>query len=190
MTRPLILVTLLAALAAGPAVAGGSIGLMIAAWDTQDADTDNGLGAKVDFDIGGPFAVTVRYADFDGFTALAAGRLLELQAAPLDLGVVYNFESQPRINPYVGAGLTSTNFDARVVASPLPRQERVRLSDEPGWFAVGGLEVKVSNRLAVFGEALYRQTKAEVEGEGLDSFAKVQLDFAGPAGSVGLLFTW
>lgn len=184
MKKALIVLSVLAALAA-PAWAGG-IGPMVAYWDTSEAGDDNGLGFKVGFDLGSNIDFDLRVSFFDSFANVQQGRLFALEATPIDVGFSYGFNPSGAVNPYLGGGLSYVLFKAEVVN----RADQTRVSDEPGWYAVGGLEAPIGGHFRIFGEVLYRQVKAQVEGDDIQTFVKADIDFAGPGANAGILFSW
>lgn len=184
MKKALIVMSVLAALAA-PSWAGG-VGPMVAYWDTADAGDDNGLGFKLGFDLGPSLDFDVRVAFLDGFANVQQGRLFALEATPIDIGISYGFNPSGPVSPYLGGGLSYVVFDAEVVG----RAEGTRVSDEAGWYAVGGLEVPIGGSFRLFGEVLYRQVKAQIEGDDIRTFVKADVDFAGPGANAGILFSW
>lgn len=188
MKRLLIVAGLLAAVST--AAGASSLGIGVSAWDTDQADEDSGVGLRADLDVGGAFSLQLRASFMDSFAAAGAGRVFTIDATPVDLGAAYKFDTGTRATPFVGGGLSYVLFDADVVSSPLPRVDQVRVSDEGGWYAAAGVEAKVAKRLAIYFEGLYRQVKADLEGEGVDSFVRQQVDFAGPAVNLGVAFTW
>lgn len=177
------------ALVAMPSWASG-IGAGVSYWDTSDAEDDNGFGIKVAFDVGQEWSVDLRAAFFDGHGLISGPREISIEATPIDLGIAYNFQTGGKVTPYVGGGLNYTLYKSEVYNFVLDQPESSRIKDEPGWYAVLGVDIPVQSHLAFYLEAMYRQNKPQVQGDGLAAFDKIPVDFAGAAATVGLVYTW
>lgn len=187
MKKALIALGLLAFLGT-PSWGAGGLGATVSYWDGDESGDDNGLGLKLEFGFGEHIDLELRGAYLDGFEAVKAGRLFQLEATPLDFGLAYNFAREAVVNPYLGGGASYVLFEVDVVG-PVAG-EGGRVEDEFGWYAVAGIEIGASRHLGFFLEGLYRSVKANVEGNGVFSFDNVSLDFTGPAANLGVLFSW
>lgn len=183
------LVVCLLALVGVPASAS-SFGAGIAYWDTEDAGDDNGLGVRVSVDVGSKWNFDVRAAWFDGHGLVQGSRQLGIEATAIDLGLSYDFQTGGKVTPYVGGGLNYTLYDVASFDLALGMQEEARAKDEPGYYVVVGIDIPVKNAIAFYAEAMYRQSKPTVKGDGLASFGAIPIDFAGVGATVGIAYTW
>lgn len=173
------------ALLAGPSLASG-VGGGITYWDADEAGDDNGIALRLELDLGPSWNLDLRAGFLDGHQAMVGGRTFLLEATPVDLGISYGFGTGGNFEPYVGGGLSYVLYDAEVLNS----SDGARVADEPGWYAVVGVQARFARNASVYLEGLYRQSKAQIEGDGLASFDKVDVDFAGPAANVGVMLSW
>lgn len=179
------------ALVAAPLSAGG-IGIGYSSWDTDTADDDQGLSVKVEVDLSPGLDLEVRGSFFDSFRQASGPRLFEIEATAVDLGVNYGFLPDGMIDPYVAAGMTllliSPNDQDTVFAPP----SRPRSQEEFGWYGGVGVDFRVAPAFTIYAEALYRDASGEVRGRDLTSAPRVdfEVDFGGPSGAVGVMFSW
>ncbi len=177
------------ALFAAPSWAGG-IGAGVAYWDTESAEDDNGFGLRVVLDAGPNWNFDLRASFFDGHVALTGPLQIGIEATPIDFGLSYDVNPDSRATVYVGGGLNYTLYKTQVFNFATNLPEASRSDDEPGWYAVVGVEGKVHGSVGLFAEAIYRQNKIEVGGDGLNEFVVVPLDFAGVGATAGVTFNW
>jgi hypothetical protein len=185
MKKALTMTSLLALIAL-PVWAGG-VGVMYSSWDTDDASDDQGVGIKFELDVGQAVDFEVRAAWLDSHEFDTATDAFKLEIAPVDIGLSYDFRPEQKVRPSLGAGVTYAFLNGKV-----DDRSSIRVSDEVGFYAVGGIEGSVTETLAVFAEALYRDLSAEVTSDGLLSrdFEDFGVDLAGVAFNVGLMFSW
>ncbi|MFQ5524838.1 MAG: outer membrane beta-barrel protein [Thermoanaerobaculia bacterium] len=186
--KKLAVIVGLALLMSVPAWAGG-IGVGIATWDTEQADSDEGFTIRLGMDVGENFDFEVRASFFDEFAQVASGALFRLEATPVDLGLAWHFNENGKAQPYLGLGGSFVFADAQFEGGLRPFAGGPEVDDEFGYYAVVGLDAAVGERLGFFAEAMYRSAKLEVTFNDFGS-ADFQSDFAGPAGALGLMLTW
>lgn len=186
--KKLALVLGLALLTAAPSWASG-IGVGMAHWDTEDAGSDEGISVRIGFDMTEAVAIELRASFFDGFGQIANNSLTRLEATPVDLGLSYRFNRDADMQPYLGGGMSFVFANALFDGGQVPLAGGPEVNDEVGFYLVAGLDVAVTELFGVYGEALLRQAKLNVTGNGL-GFQDFQSDFAGPAASIGVLLHW
>ncbi len=189
MKRFWVVVGLVVVVFAAPAAAS-EIGAGIGFWDTEGADSDNGFMVKFSLDVGEKWNIDLRGSFFDGHAFAQAVRTLDIEATAIDVGLSYDFNPSSRANPYVGAGVNYSLFKSTAFNTVLSESEQSRVDDEPGWYVLGGVKGPISGSLGYFVEVMYRQNKANVEGDGLAAFDAIEVDFAGAGASAGISFNW
>ncbi|MDH3255388.1 MAG: porin family protein, partial [Acidobacteriota bacterium] len=157
---------------------GGGLGVMASTWDTDQAGGDEGVGFKIDLDLGGTIDLELRATWLNEFAFATQGRQFKLEAMPLDFGLSYGFHEDRKVSPYVGGGLSFVFLNGSTAGGgPL------RVDDEAGYYVVGGFDATVSERLGVFAEVLFRDVSAEFTGDGL--LNRDFTDFGADLGGVG-----
>lgn len=172
---------------AGPLHAGG-IGPMLAHWDTQDADDDQGAGVRVTVDLGADWNLEMRASWLDSFYQIGDGILFRLEAFPIDLGLSYGFDTASGVEPYLGAGITYLDINAETVPADIGRRIEVNTPEEVGIYFMAGLDYPVMNdRLSLFAEAIYRGIKARANSTEIRDF---DTDMAGLGANFGLVMNF
>ena len=183
LRRSLLLGVLLVLFGAGPGLAG--VTLYGAYWDTADLGASAGAGISFRTDNEG-FAWELRGTYFPDLTEdfdkifdsdTDSGFDLEIEAIPLDLGVVVQFFGDTGFRPYVGGGVSYFLLDSNVG----------NLSDEVGYYGVAGLQLGSGRTLSFALEAVYRVMEGTLETDvddfgdlfGNDIQDEVDLDLAG-----------
>ncbi len=166
------------------------IGVGVGYWDTEAAEDDNGFGLKVSLDAGANWNFDLRATFFDGHGNVFGVRQIDIEATPVDLGVSYDFNPEGPANVYAGGGFNYTLYKSTSFNLVRQAPEQSRIKDEPGWYAVVGVETTMQSGIGFYAEALYRQNKATVQGDGLVEFDAIKIDFAGPAATVGISYHW
>jgi len=183
-----ILGLLVVALCAGPASAS-SVGVFVSSYAPSDASAESGLG--VDLEFGSKVEFEIRLAVYDNLLTDANPEVYRLQAAPLDLGLNYNFGGTGRATPYVGGGLSYITFDFDGDTSVSTGQPRgADIDGEVQFYVQAGFDFELNQNWSISAEAIYRQIDAEVEvddlGQGLDQ----KVDMSGPVFNLGLAIKW
>jgi hypothetical protein len=176
-------------LVAVPATAS-EIGLGPAFMDTSEADNDAGFTATFSLDVGDHWNVDMRASFFDGHSFVHPQRIVEIDATPVDLGLSYDFSASGKMTVYVGGGISYTLYSSTSYNTILDQAEQSRVKDEPGWYGLIGVKGPLKDRIGFFVEGLYRQVKANVQGDGLAAFDNIGVDFAGGGAAAGLSFNW
>lgn len=176
-------------LVAAPSAAS-SLGFGVGYLDTEGAGDDNGAAVKFSLDAGPAWNLDLRVAFFDGHAFQRGSRAFEVGATPIDAGISYGFQAAGKTTAYVGGGVSYTLFTSDAFNLVRAEHEQSRIENEVGWYAVVGVEAPVKNRIGVFLEVLYRQTKPTVEGDGVAQFDAFPVDFAGVGGALGISFSW
>lgn len=172
---------------AGPLHAG-SIGPMLATWDTSDAGDDQGAGVRVTLDLGPDWNLELRTSWLDSFFQIGDGLLFRIEAFPIDMGLSYGFETASKIDPYVGVGFTYLDVDANTIDSVMNRRIEVLIPEEFGIFFMAGLDFPIMNdKLSLFGEAIYRSVKTKANSTDIQDFNS---DLTGIGANFGLVLNF
>lgn len=189
MKRSLIVLGMVVALA-GPAYAGG-VGVYGAYWDTDDAQDEGGVGAKLAFSLTPEIELELRGTYYKEFMTTVPDRVrdIEIRAYPLDLGLVYRFNiADAPVTPYLGGGGTYY-----ILSDDLTEEENLDRgyeNDEFGYFGEVGLDFQLPNQSSIFVEALYRNANARLDGDGLFEFEQQELDLSGFSAHLGIRLNW
>ena len=172
---------------AGPLHAGG-IGPMFAYWDSTDAADDEGAGLRVTVDLGPDWNLELRASWLDSFHQIGDGILFRIEAAPIDMGVSYCFNTEGKVEPYVGVGMTYLDINPNTVDTEIRRRIEVRIPEEVGFYLMAGLDFRIMNdRLSIFGEAIYRSIKAKANSTDIQDF---NTDMTGIGANFGLVLNF
>ena len=172
---------------AGPLHAGG-IGPMLAHWDSSDAGDDQGAGVRMTVDLGPDWNLELRTSWLDSFFQIGDGILFRIEAFPIDVGLSYGFATGGKVEPYIGAGFTYLDVDANVVDSVVNRRIEVLVPEEFGIFFMAGLDYPIMNdKLALFGEAVYRSVKTKANSTDIQDF---ESDLTGIGANFGLVLNF
>ncbi len=183
------LLTTVLVLAAAPSAAS-SFGFGVAYLDTEGAADDNGAAVRLSLDAGERWNLDLRASFFDGHGFVLGPRTFDIEATPIDLGLSYGFNTGGKATVYVGGGVSYTLFKSELFNVARGEREQSRIENEPGWYALVGVERPFQNHIGFFLEAVYRQNKPTLEGDGLAEFGSVAVDFAGAGAMVGLFYGW
>ncbi len=163
----------------GMAMADSGLGIFGAYWDTDDADDAFGAGAKLKLGTD-PAYFVARGTYYDDLIDDKGFGDLDLEAIPVDVGLEFGGELSDSISLYVGGGVSYYFLKLDGVGD---------VDDEIGWYASAGLDIRLSERVSLFGEALWRGIEGTVEDDDLDEITgDVDLDLSGFCFHVGLLF--
>lgn len=166
-----------------------SFGLGVAYLDTEGAADDNGAGLRLSVDAGERWNMDLRAAFFDGHAFVVGPRTFAVEATPIDLGLSYDLNPGGKAAVYVGGGLNYTLYKSVLFNTFRGEHEASTVDDEPGWYAVVGIEGSAGS-VGFFLEALYRQNKPSVDGDGVAELGSVAVDFAGAGATVGVCYRW
>ena len=174
------------ALVTVPAWAGG-IGIMYSTWDTEDMSDDEGVGFKIEFDVGQNVDFEIRGAWLDELGAATQGEVLQLEAMPVDIGLSTDLMRDGKVQPFVGGGLSYVFLNAKIAGDSV-----LRTDDEVGYYLVAGLRGNITERFSIFGEVLHRNLKTEFTSDGFlnRDFENFSADLAGIGANLGLSMSW
>jgi hypothetical protein len=174
----------LSALCAVPSQAG-SFGFFGSYWDTQDLSHAVGGGIRTSF--GEQWQFDLRGTYYNDLTNNSGPNHFKVHSAPLDAGVSYHFMNNGNVEPYLGAGASYFLMSA----------SRGDLSDEVGYYGLGGLEIgRGEGSPRLFVEASYREVSGTVRFNNSESPPDVsvtdrfKLQLRGISGNVGLIWRW
>jgi hypothetical protein len=172
---------LLALVAAGllsiPASAG-DFGVYGSYWNTKDANSGYGGGAKVSWGI-----VELRGTYFNDVTTKRVPDRIDfkLHAAPIGAGLKFNLTHDTPVVPYLGAGaayyLLSTN--------------RGSTQDEVGWYGVGGLNFNSASKVGFNVEAIWYDVRGTVKNLTTDNVHivnRTSVDLSGLGANAGVVW--
>ena len=179
---------LVALIAVAAPIHAGSIGPMVASWDTDTAQDDQGAGVRITVDLGPDWNLELRTSWLDSFFQVGDGVLFRIEAFPIDMGLSYGFDTPSKIEPYVGAGITYLDISPRTVSSAIGRRIEVRIPEEIGIHFVAGLDYPIRNdKLSLFAEAIYRNIKANANSTELRDF---DVNMTGLGANFGVALTF
>ena len=171
-------------LGASMASANG-LGVYGSYWDTKDADSGFGGGAKLSMSFGQYFAVEARGTYFNDLSKDEGPLNVDLQVIPVEAGLVLNMPLSDAVTPYIGGGGGYYFLKADTDAGS------VDIDDEVGWYAIAGLEIKLSDAVALFAEGKYTGVEGTAKNDNVDNIVdKVDIDLSGFGGNAGLLLKW
>lgn len=197
--RRLMVVLAVLALGATGAMAAGGFGLFGSYWDA-DGDTGMGGGIKVKGELAPNLAIEIRASylpewDFDDDATDDAFE--DFSVIPVEADLTLNFPLADALNVYAGGGIgyyVTPEFELKGAPIGASAEPDVDLDDEFGYFAVAGIEIKLNDQVALFGEAQYRWLEieeAEIDGSDVDLDdlgGSVEAD--GIGFNAGLLLMW
>ena len=197
VTLPILAILLL--VWSAPALAG-DFSIFGSYLDTEDLEDTVGGGIKAGIDLGAsPFQLDLRatylpdltedFGDFVRDPGNDPPGANDISAIPVDAGLLYDFNRGGTVNPYVGGGASYYFLDS----------DHGELSDEAGYYLVGGLELGRRNGgVGFFAEALYRNVQATVRHDptefdqiddiNFDQLRERDLDIGGLGLNAGLIW--
>jgi hypothetical protein len=170
----MVTATAAALLIAAPARAG-SFGVYGAYWNSDQADSSAGGGAKVGFAFVKFLEFEIRGSFHPSFETDVMGQNVDVKARPLDGGLRVNLLPSGPVNPYLGAGLTYYFLDT----------DEGDVDNEAGIYGQAGLEFGGKTR-RFFVEALWRKMDTTISLAAFDR----DTDFDGFAASAGYVWRW
>lgn len=192
--RKILAVLAVLALAGISASAAGGLGLFGSYWDA-DGDVGMGGGLKLKMEMAPNIALELRgsYLPEWDFDEDETGDAMEdFSVIPVEADLVVNFPLGDMLKIYGGAGggyYVTPEFESDV-AIPGSDEPDVDPEDVFGYFALGGVEIALSEQVSLFAEAQYRWVEfdeVEIDGEDVDVD---DADLTGFGANAGLLLTW
>ena len=165
-----------AALFSIPAQAG-TVGLYGAYWDTDEADSSVGAGARVGFDFVDWLELEFHgtyYPDLQG-DLVGFPESLDITAIPVDGGLKFKFAPDATVTPYVGVGFTYYFLDI----------DDGEIDNTTGWYAEAGL-LAGGGHTRFFIEGLWRAMDTSVALNAIDANA----NFEGWCLNTGVNWRW
>jgi hypothetical protein len=180
MKSKVLLVLVAAGLLSIPAIpaSAGEFGVYGSYWNTKDAASGYGGGAKVSW---GVFELRGAYFN-DVTTKRVPDRVdFKIHAAPIGAGLKLNLTHDTPVTPYVGAGaayyLLSTN--------------RGSTQDEVGWYGVGGLNFNTQSAVGINVEAMWHDVRGTVKNLTTDNVHivnRTNIDLSGLGVNAGVVW--
>ena len=122
-------------------------------------DEKIGFGLSINHFWTDRFSTELSAMSFGGDMSVGTAGVPEVTVGELDAGAItaiaqFHFNRAGRVSPYVGAGAAhvSGSFD---VADDIDSNETVNLESSTTWTASAGLNVRLTDRLALAGELKY-----------------------------------
>lgn len=167
------------------------IGIFGSSWDAGDMGTGRGGGIKFSTGLTPYLALEFRgsfISDFDENDPV----LNDMSVIPIEADLVLRTPPLGDVlTIYAGGGAGYYVFPEYESAVPAGAsgEPDIDPDDEFGYFAVGGIDIKLSKHISVFGEVRY--TDVELEQAEIDDVeTDFKVDLAGVGYSVGLMVSW
>jgi len=167
------------------ASAAGGLGVFGSYWDTKDADSGWGAGAKFQLEVIPNICVEARGTYFPDF-GKSSGDDPKLNVIPAEADAIIKFPISDMLVPYVGGGAGYYMFDIDNNDSAVD----ISVDDEFGFFALAGVEVGLSKQVSLFAEGKYTwlDVTAKASGGGMSESEDASMN--GFGGNAGLMLKW
>jgi outer membrane protein W len=172
-----LLIGLLAAAFFSIPAQAGTVGLYGSYWDTDQADSSWGAGARVGFDFLDWLELEFHgtyYPDLQGDLA-GLPETLDISAIPVDGGLKFKFAPKSPVTPYVGAGFTYYFLDIN----------DGEIDNTTGWYAEAGLLFGAENTRFLI-EGMWRAMDTSIALNAFDANA----NFEGWCLNAGVNWRW
>jgi hypothetical protein len=170
-----IVTTLAAGMLLSAPARAGSFGAYGSYWNSDQADSSAGAGARIGFGFVKFLELDFHATDYPSFTTDVGGQSVDVKAMPVDGGLRVNFLPGGPINPFVGAGVTYYFLDT----------DKGGVDNKAGLYGQAGLEFGGKGP-RFFIEALWRKVDA---GISLAAFDR-DTQFDGLAANAGFAWRW
>lgn len=179
-----------------------SLGMGVQYWDAKDADLldeDGFAGANliVRFQPSAYLGIDLRVGGsgvWDGKTYYVDGRKYEtdvtLSCCPVEVGLLLMLPLGDTVTLYAGPGAGYYFYDIDIETSSKHGHHyhsewhrHIELEDDFGWYAVGGLKVKLGSSVSLFGEVRYTDTETSLKDDDSEKF-----DASGVGVQAGIMF--
>ena len=176
-------------------------GPMVSYWDTSDGTDGYGPGALFSFEATPRVFVDFRVSWFEDLAeGDADGNVsdIDLEVVPLELGLSFLAPLGERAEVYLGGGvgyyLTDANVDTRTLT-----ERKADPDDEFGlygvvgfrWIVADSVNAPLTDRISVFGEAMYRIVSMDEIKSGRGTSAVLEDgDLDGVGANVGITLHW
>lgn len=160
------------------------LGVFGSYWNTKDADSGWGGGAKLQFDVMPNVCIEGRGSYFPDFGDSDSDSSMDV--IPVEADAIIKFPISDSLTPYVGGGAGYYMFDVDSDNDGV----KVDVDDEFGWFALAGVEIGLSKQVSLFAEGKYTwlDVTAKATGMGVDVSEDASMD--GFGGNAGLMLKW
>lgn len=170
---------------------GAGIGGFASRWDAKDPDDTWGFGGLLRFDLNENLQLDLRgsYYLFEDREDDIKG---ELTVIPAEVALMFKIPLEGQFSAYLGGGLGYYFGEAKLKGGG--ESFTIDIDDEVGFFALGGIEIKLGDSFSLFGEAKYTWLefeKAKLKDTGIPELDGEKFDFDlkmdGLAVNIGLL---
>lgn len=151
---------------------GSGLGAFVSRWDPDEGEDSDGVGGKLSLDLGEAVGIELRgtYFDEDALTVI-----------PADAGLVLKIPlAEDAITLFGSGGATWYFLDS----------DAGDVDDEVGWYAGGGLEIRITDGLSIFAEAHYRSLEYTATDDDPEELEDLDVDVTAMTYSAGLMLTW
>lgn len=151
---------------------GTDLGVFASRWDPDEGEKSDGVGGKLVFDLADSLGLEFRgtYFDEDVLTVI-----------PADAGLVLRIPlAESAVSLFGSGGGTWYFLDT----------DAVDIDDEVGWYAGGGIEIRIADGAALFAEAHYRSVEYTATGDDPDELEERDIEVKATTYSAGLLLKW
>ena len=153
----------------------GSFGLYGWYWDSNDADSSKGYGARAGFSFLKHLELDFHGTYYPSFTTDVNGQMVDVKAKPVDGGLRVNLLPGGPVNPYVGAGVSYFFLDT----------DQGEIDNKTGIYGQAGLELGGEGS-HFFVEALWRKIDTTITLASFDRDTKLD----GLAANAGFSWRW
>ena len=158
-------------------------------WKTKDADDGFGGGARLNIGLGDILGIDLRGGYFPDLAKDEDPYDLDLRVIPAEAGLTINLPLSEQAIPYVGGGAGYYFIDAKVKGPGV--DESADVDNQVGWYAVAGLQIKLSGQVALFGEGKYTGVEAKAKDDKMDDLDQdLDFDLSGFGANAGLMLIW
>ena len=154
-------------------------------WDTKDADSDWGGGAKLQLEIIPNVFVEARGTYFPEFGE-KSGDEVKVDIIPVEADAILKFPIADQFKLYGGGGAGYYIFNVKNDVDDVD----IEVDNELGYFAVAGVEIALSEQVSLFAEGKYTwlDTTTTAKFEGVEEKQDDSLD--GFGGVAGIMLTF
>ena len=187
--RKITLLAGLVFLVASCALAGSGLGLFGSYWSPDDTDAGIGYGVKLKAAVADNLCLEIRGTYFPSIDIDEDGGDGELEVIPVEAGLVMDIPLSD-VMTLTAVGGAGYYIMPEVEVEILGQDVDMDLDDEFGFYAVAGIEIALSEQLALFAEAKYTWLEVdEGEVDGVD-FKDADASFDGFGANAGLMMLW
>ena len=153
----------------------GSFGLYGSYWDSNDADSSKGYGARAGFSFLKHLELDFHGTYYPSFSTDVNGQMVDVKAKPVDGGLRVNLLPDGPLNPYVGAGVSYFSLDT----------DQGEIDNKTGIYGQAGLDAGTGST-RFFVEVLWRKLDTHINLASFDQDAR----FDGFAAQTGVVWRW